>query len=91
MRGTDVRIGPRTQLLAGSIAAGFATVAAVLAIALTGSFAVTLVAFTTPMAAVLLGALDFTDTPEQIRESFDHSSTQQMIADPQTDGGIDDK
>jgi hypothetical protein len=90
MRGTDTRIGPSTQLLAATIAAGFASVAAVLALALTGSFLVTLVAGSIPMAALLLGALDFTTTPDPIRESIDDSSTQ-MIADPQTDGGIDDK
>lgn len=90
MRGTDTRIGPPTQLLAATIAAGFASVAAVLALALTGSFLVTFVAGTIPMASLLLGALDFSDTPDPIRESID-DTTHPMTADPQTDGGIDDK
>lgn len=91
MRGTDPTIGAPTQLLAATIAAGFASVAAVLALALTGSFLTTLVAGATPIVVVLVGSLDFTSTPDPIRESRQTKFNSDMTAELSSDGGIDDK
>jgi hypothetical protein len=90
MLGTDPRIGPSTQLLAATMAAGFGSVAAVVALALTGSSLITMIGGATPMMAVMIGSLNYTDAPDRLRESYDNSTTDMTDA-LSTDGGIDDK
>ena len=75
MIGTDPALDPRTLFIGASIAGGFATVAAMLAIALTGNFVLALFGVTLPMAVLLVGALDYPDStdnqgrPDPIRDT----------------------
>ena len=62
MTGTDPALDPRTLFLGAVISAGFASVTAVLAIALTGSWLLTLLAGGMPVSVLLLASLDYEST-----------------------------
>ncbi|WP_311171799.1 hypothetical protein [Halobellus ordinarius] len=59
MTGTDPAIGPEALYLGGTIAGGFATVALMLAIALTDSFTLVAIAGLLPIVITIAAAHDY--------------------------------